>query len=173
MTLGTFFVAAPLLAAKPGKEERMEIKRETGEMKRDVTPSTRGKPSADDSQARSLAKVRELMEITDDDEWNVIAERVTRVGELRRDLATPASARGPVSVGDKNRRSASGRPEQDALRVAIVEKLPDAEIKSRLARMHDIHRQNEVKLAKAQDDLRAVLTIRQEAVAVMAGLLPP
>jgi hypothetical protein len=32
---------------------------------------------------------------------------------------------------------------------------------------------NEARLAKAQAELRAVLTVRQEAVAVLAGLLPP
>jgi hypothetical protein len=35
-----------------------------------------------------------------------------------------------------------------------------------------MRKDSEVKLAKAQEDLRAVLTVRQEAVAVMAGLLP-
>lgn len=37
----------------------------------------------------------------------------------------------------------------------------------------DVHRQNEAKVEKAEEELRAVLTARQEAVAVVAGLLPP
>ena len=32
--------------------------------------------------------------------------------------------------------------------------------------------QNDTKLAKAQEDLRAVLTVRQEATMVMMGMLP-
>jgi chaperonin cofactor prefoldin len=53
-----------------------------------------------------------------------------------------------------------------------VDKLPDAEIKSRLTRLRDSRKTNEEKLQKVQEELRAVLTVRQEAVAVMAGLLP-
>ena len=43
----------------------------------------------------------------------------------------------------------------------------------RLARVHEIYLRKEADLRKAQGELRAVLTIRQEAIAVMAGLLPP
>jgi Spy/CpxP family protein refolding chaperone len=63
-------------------------------------------------------------------------------------------------------------PELDALRSAATDNLPDAEIKARLARVRDVRKQNDEKLAKAQEDLRAVLTVRQEAVAVASGLLP-
>ena len=52
------------------------------------------------------------------------------------------------------------------------DKLPEAEIKSRLDRVREARKQNEAKLSKAQEDLRAVLSIRQEAVAVVFGLLP-
>lgn len=55
----------------------------------------------------------------------------------------------------------------------MKDKLPDAEIKSRLDRAHEVQQQKEAQLARAQADLRAVLTVRQEAVAVLAGLLPP
>jgi len=58
------------------------------------------------------------------------------------------------------------------LRAAITEKLPDAEVKSRLERLREVRKQNEAKVAKAQEELRAVLSVRQEAVAVMFGLLP-
>ena len=72
-----------------------------------------------------------------------------------------------------DRGDGGGRTEQDALRAALRDKLPDAEIKARQARVRDVQKQNEARLAKAQDELRAVLTVRQEAGAVMAGLLPP
>ena len=47
-----------------------------------------------------------------------------------------------------------------------------AEIKARLDRYREVRKENEARLAKAQDDLRAVLTVKQEAMAVMMGLLP-
>jgi hypothetical protein len=59
-----------------------------------------------------------------------------------------------------------------ALQSAIRDKLPDAEIKSRLDRVRETRKDNEAKLTKAQEELRALLTVRQEAVAVMYGMLP-
>ena len=50
--------------------------------------------------------------------------------------------------------------------------MPDAEIKARLERLRDVRKQNQAKLEKAQDDLRAVLSVKQEALAVMMGMLP-
>jgi adenosyl cobinamide kinase/adenosyl cobinamide phosphate guanylyltransferase len=72
-----------------------------------------------------------------------------------------------------SRSGPSAHPEQEALRLAVKDKLPDAEIKARLDRAHEVQQQKEAQLARAQADLRAVLTVRQEAVAVLAGLLPP
>jgi hypothetical protein len=53
--------------------------------------------------------------------------------------------------------------------VAVVRGPPAA---SRLDRLREVRKQNEAKLTKAQEDLRAVLSLRQEAIAVMFGLLP-
>ena len=58
-----------------------------------------------------------------------------------------------------------------ALGLAIQDKLPDAEIKSRLERLREKRREAEASLTKAQEELRAVLSIRQEAVAGMFGVL--
>ena len=114
--------------------------------------------SAADAEARQLAKLRDRLEVEDDAEWDVIARRITQVIEARRTKRTART---------------SGNPDYDALRSSVSDKLTDAEIKARLARVHQIYQQNEALLAKAQADLRAVLSIRQEAVAVMVGLLPP
>ena len=65
-----------------------------------------------------------------------------------------------------------GNSETAALSSAVRDKLPEAEIKARLDRVRQVRKENEVKLTKAQEELRAVLSIRQEAVAVVFGLLP-
>jgi hypothetical protein len=165
----TFCSALPA-QTKPNKAERRDLKLEAG-------AAGEGKPRAEDPQARILSKLREQLEVTDDEEWNVIAERIIKVGELRRGISSGGSSgRAAAAMTDKTKRSnrsTSGRPEQDSLRAALSDKLPDAEIKSRLARVHEAYVQEEARLAKAQEELRAVLTIRQEAVVVMAGLLPP
>lgn len=170
--------------AKPGKDEIRAIKRDgvaddTGgkPRKRDDTGDARAtKPSPADVQARGLERLREKLDVPDDTEWALITERMAKIDEIRRTLWTSAATvRGATPSADKGKRAAgsSGNPERDALRAAVSDNLPDAEIKSRLARAHEIHRQNEQRLAEAQANLRAILSIRQEAVAVMAGLLPP
>jgi ribosomal protein L13 len=114
------------------------------------------------------------MEIEDDAEWGVVSERIVLVSDLRKIVQSTGSRGSPGGKKESRAKTdGSSRSEQDALRAAVRDKLPDAEIKARLARAHEVYRQNEAKLTQAQSNLRAVLTVRQEAVAVMAGLLPP
>jgi hypothetical protein len=186
LILAVLFPVAWLAVAKPKKAEARELKREMGydapsakSSKREAnSDSTGGKPNSSDTESRVMSKLRERLEVTDDGEWAIIAERITRVEEVRRSLwAGSAGGRGGASFSEKSKRSSrpggSAHPEQDALRSAVGDKLPDAEIKVRLARAHEVFQQNEALLLKVQTELRAILTVRQEAVAVMAGLLPP
>ena len=139
-----------------------------------------------------LNMMRERLEITDDEEWKVISERVAKVSEIRRSTGGGMGGGpggmmgfrgGPPGGGGSDRggggdrgpgsgRGSSSNPEMNALQFAIRDKLPEAEIKNRLERVREMRRDNEAKLAKAQDELRAVLSVRQEAIAVMFGLLP-
>jgi hypothetical protein len=117
-----------------------------------------------------LSALKDQFGITDDSEWNVISQRVQAVIDLRR------GAGGGIRLnvggnGRGNRVGRGGSPELDALRVAVANNMPDDEIKSRLEHYREVRKENEEKLTKAQEDLRAVLTIRQEAIAVMVGLL--
>jgi hypothetical protein len=162
-------IPLPCFAAKPSKAERREMKLE----KADAAPA---KDVTESAPNRAASKLREQMGVADDAEWALISERLANIAELRRLVSGGPGLRSAVA-GEKIKGAArADRPaqlEQDALRMAVRDKLPDAEIKARLARAHDVHRQNEAKLEKAQEELRAVLTVRQEAVAVVAGLLPP
>ena len=62
-------------------------------------------------------------------------------------------------------------PEMEALRKAIEDKAPASEIKAKLAALRDARKKKEAELEKAQDELRQLLSARQEAVAVTLGLL--
>lgn len=139
-----------------------------------------------------LAGLRERLGIEDDDEWSVISERVAKVLELRRTAAETASGffrggppGGSTAGGTRgappnmaqapmrgSRGLSGGSPEVQSLQTAVRDSLPDAEIKLRMARLRDVRQMNELKLQKAQEELRAVLTVRQEAMAVLFGLLP-
>jgi Spy/CpxP family protein refolding chaperone len=58
-----------------------------------------------------------------------------------------------------------------ALQKAIDDKAPTAEIKAKLKAVQDEAKANQAKLKAAQEDLRSVLTPRQEAIATLRGLL--
>ncbi|MEY2880646.1 MAG: hypothetical protein RLZZ15_3026, partial [Verrucomicrobiota bacterium] len=178
-------IVPDVVAAKGGKAEMRAAMREGDPdavpakgAKRDDSENSRPAKSAAASESggdsRQLARLRERLGVTDDAEWAVIAARIANVEEQRRALASGPAARAPAAAADKNRRGAkSARPELDALRSAVADDFPEAEIRARLARAHEVHEQNEARLRRAHAELRAVLSIRQEAIAVMAGLLPP
>ena len=147
-----------------------------------------GNFSPEEIQARITANLKEQFGVKSDDEWNLIMERVTKV----RDLLAASGGRGGMNMralmggfggqGGQNgqggrgnrqgRMGATSNPEVDALQSAVTDQAPDAEIKARLERLREVRKENEAKLTKAQEDLRAVLSVRQEAAAVLAGLLP-
>ena len=180
------FSASGLAAPKPAKSELRKAERNASTDATDAKVSKREEKlaakaagtDAADAESPILTRLRKRLEVTDDAEWAVIAARITKVEELRRPVAPAGNgARDLAATGDKVKRNAragaSANPEFDALRAAVVDQSTDAEIKARLARAHEVYQQREAQLEKAQADLRAVLTVRQEAVVVMFGLLPP
>ncbi len=148
-----------------------------------------------------LSSLRERFGVTSDEEWGVISERMTKVMEARRSMgggtASPFLGGGRPPGGGGTDRGAGGTggggdratggdrgtggapggfrgtrsPETEALTRAVADKLPDAEIKARITKLRETRKANEAKLEKAQDELRAVLSVRQEAQAVLMGLL--
>jgi hypothetical protein len=165
-----------LLAQAPGDQNRDQRKRGDG------SQGDRGNMNPQDMQARMLTALRERLEITDDEEWKVISERLLKLNELRRSVSGGMfGGRGgpPGGGGDRGsdrgggqRPGSTSNPELTALSSAVRDKLPDAEVKTRLVRLREVRKENELKLTKAQEELRAVLSVRQEAVAVIFGLLP-
>lgn len=187
----TATVAALIFAAGTSLFAQDDRRRRGGDSTNGGGGSDRGGGRGDfnpqDMQARLLSGMRERFGVTNDEEWGVISDRITKVMDLRRSsMGSMAGGmffgRGGPGGGDsrgggsdrgstsRTSRSGSGN-DVAALQAAIQDKLPDAEIKARLDRVREQRKENEAKLAKAQEELRAVLTVRQEAVAVLAGLL--
>ena len=75
---------------------------------------------------------------------------------------------GPGGPGGFGREA---NPELDALRKALDSKASAVEIKAKLADLRASRKKKKAKLAKAQDELRDILSARQEAIAVTLGLL--
>src|SRR2546425_7699229 len=112
--------------------------------------------------------------------WKVRGERVGKVVDARRGVGFGGFGRGfgrpprgDGNEGDQGRRrggfGGEPSPEAEALQKAIEAKASADEIKSKLAKFREARKDKEAKLAKAQDDLRKVLSVRQEASAVLAG----
>ena len=143
----------------------------------------RGNFDPAEMQARMLSSIRERLEVTDEEEWKLISARLLKVSELRRASGggmgfggrggpPPGGGGGSDQRGSSRGTRGGGSPEMELLSSALRDKMPDAEIKMRLDRLREARKANEAALAKAQEELRQVLSVRQEAVAVMFGLLP-
>jgi hypothetical protein len=127
---------------------------------------------------RIAQAIRDALGVTKDDEWAVIEPRLTKVTGLQR--AANASAFQVFRALDGREDGRAGRrffgaamsPETSALVDALRNQAPDAEIQARLAQLRATRKQASTQLAQAQEDLRSVLSVRQEAIAAAAGLLP-
>ncbi|HEY4256708.1 MAG TPA: hypothetical protein VGM66_05800 [Candidatus Udaeobacter sp.] len=159
--------APPTAATPPAAGDTPAATLDNGQAPR----QRRANLSPADYQARMMNRLRERLEITDDAEWQLISERIAKVTELRRS-AFAGAMRVRGGAGGNGPNAGQANPEQDALVSAVTDKLPDAEIKARLERLRAARKISEAKLDQAREDLRAVLTIRQEAIMVLAGILP-
>ncbi|MFM8359454.1 MAG: hypothetical protein ACKOET_12975, partial [Verrucomicrobiota bacterium] len=131
---------------------------------------------------RMMERYREQLGVKDDAEWKLISERIEKVNEVRRDtlrggLGMMFGGRGgpggPGGPGGGGGRGWGGEPnpDADALQKAIEANAPADEIKAKLAKYRASVKARDEKLAKAQDDLKEVLSLKQEAQAVLMGLL--
>ena len=142
---------------------------------------------------RMMDRVREQLEVKSDDEWKIISERVEKVMTARRDAAGMGGMGaffgrggggrrdgqggggngGAERGGGERRRGMFGEEPQEAkdLRAALEAKASPEEVKAKLEKYRAYKKKKEAELADAQGKLKEVLNARQEANAVMAGLL--
>lgn len=147
-------------------------------------------------QQRRMDALKEQMEVKDDSEWNAIKPLIQKVMDSQRAVFADrmrgamrgfgggrgGGAGGPGGGGDNGgdnggrRRGGGGfggepSPEAQALERAVESKASASETKAALTKYMEARKAKEADLTKAQDDLRKVLTVRQEAVATVNGLL--
>lgn len=131
-------------------------------------------------QQRIMSNFREQLAVTNDDEWGVIQDRLQKVLRLKMDAMMSGGAgmwggmRRPGGNGPGFRAFqalSQPDPSADSLRNAIDNAAPNAQVKAALEKFRDSRKQKQAELAKAQEDLRSVLTVRQEAALVLAGML--
>jgi predicted Holliday junction resolvase-like endonuclease len=142
----------------------------------------RGNFDPEQMRQRMMERVKEQMEVKNDDEWKVLEPLVQKVMDTRRDVQMGGMGRmfgrggrgGGGDQGDQgNRRRFGPEPsaEETALEKAIDAKASKEELKSAMAKYREARKAKEAKLQAAQDDLRKVLTVRQEAIAMSNGWL--
>jgi hypothetical protein len=136
-------------------------------------------------QQRMMERTKEMLEVTNDDEWKAIEPRVQKVRELQRDafsgMGRGMFGRGPrpgdnPPSGDQGQQRRGGmfgtpNPDADALQKAIDAKAPKAELKAALEKYAASRKAKQAEMEKAQAALRELLTPRQEAIATLNGLL--
>jgi hypothetical protein len=147
-----------------------------------------GRGNFDPAQMKQnrLDNMREEMEIKDDAEWGAIETKLSKAYDARASMMGLVM-RGAFGRGRRPNNNGNGddqgqrprrppmfgepSPALEALQKAIDDKAPSAEIKTKLAAYRADVKDREAKFLAAQEDLRSVLTARQEAIATVNGLL--
>lgn len=134
-------------------------------------------------QQHMMDRIRDQLGFTNDTDWSAVQPLVQKVMDARRDVGFGNGMR--MMFGGRNRggdQNGGGRrfggmfggtpsPEAQALQSAIDANAPDAQVKDLLDKYRASQKAKEDKLKAAQENLRAVLTIKQEATATLLGLL--
>jgi hypothetical protein len=137
-------------------------------------------------QQRMVDNARDSLGFTNDTDWSAVEPLVQKVVAAQFDAR---SGQGRGGFGGRNRGGQGGQaaqggqggqgggrfgqpsPEADALRKAIDDNAPASQVKDLLAKYKAVQKAKQAKLEAAQADLKKVLTTKQEAEAVLAGLV--
>jgi hypothetical protein len=148
------------------------------------TASAQDSERAEQRRQEQMTRYREMMDVKSDADWKGKIEPLVAKVQTAQRAATSmrgfggfgggrGGAGGGGQGGQGGNRNPFGQPnpEFEALQKAITDKAPADEIKAKLAKYREVRKEKEAALEKAQDELRKALTPKQEAGAVVAGLL--
>ena len=131
-------------------------------------------------QQRVIDNLRDQLAVTNDTDWNVIEPKLTKLtqgamdsmmSQMREMMAGMMGGGGPGGAGGGMLDIGAPDPDAEALQKLLDAHAPIAQIRTALAKYNDSRKQKQADLEKAQADLRSVLTTRQEAILVLAGVL--
>jgi len=152
----------------------------------------RGNFDPAEMRQRMMDNYRERLEIKGDDDWKAIQPLIEKVADARREVGFGGGGfafgrggggrrGGGNADAQPNGSNQGGRrggfrggelsPEAEELQKAIDSNASKDELKAKLAKYREARKDKEAKLAKAQEDLKKVLSVKQEAAAVLMGLL--
>ena len=144
----------------------------------------RGNWDPEQMRQRMMERYREQLGVKDDAEWSLIEARIKKINDARPGLGRGfggfggpggpgGGPGGPGGPGGRQGRGGFGQPnpEAEALQTALDSGGSAEDIKAKLATYRASAKQKEAQLEKAQDELRQLLSVKQEARAVLMGLL--
>ncbi|MFM7805319.1 MAG: hypothetical protein ACKPGK_12595 [Verrucomicrobiota bacterium] len=146
----------------------------------------RGNWDPEQMRQRVMERIREQLAIKDDAEWGLIEARIKKINDSRMGMSRgfggfgggsgggPGGPGGPGGQGGSRQgRGGFGQlnPDAEALQTALDSGASADDVKAKLATYRASTKQKEAQLEKAQDELRALLSVKQEARAVLLGLL--
>jgi Spy/CpxP family protein refolding chaperone len=165
--------ASPVIAFAQDNNQPGGERRERGE---------RGNFNPEEFRQRMAQRMKETLKVTDD-EWAVLQPMVEKVTNAQRNAMGGFGGfggrgdRGPGGPGGDGNRGGgtSDRPgsaERAALRTALESDSTSAEdIKAKLEAVREVRKKQAAELAAAREELKKVVTVRQEAVLVSMGIL--
>jgi hypothetical protein len=122
-----------------------------------------------------MDRYKEDLGFTNDTEWAAVEPLVQKVSEARMEAMRGGfggfGRRGGGGGGGGGAFGGQTDPDREALQQAIDNNAPAAQIKTLLDKYRASAKAKQAKLESAQADLKKVLTQKQEAAAVLAGLL--
>jgi hypothetical protein len=172
---GQVVLAQDTTSKEASSDTKSEVKQESSTETNQARQERRGdRPRGDRQRPRREFDPSRMMErmmerykeelACSEEEWKAIEPLMKNVAEARMNTRM-------FGFGWRGGPSSSN-PETDALREAVdSEKSSVEDIKAKLKALRDVKKKNEEKLSKAQDELRKVLTVKQEAKMVLIGVL--
>ncbi|MEY3547389.1 MAG: hypothetical protein RLZZ313_1751 [Verrucomicrobiota bacterium] len=150
----------------------------------------RGNWDPEQMRQRMMERVREQLAVKDDAEWSVIESRIKKINDSRSGMGrgfggpgggpggpggqgAPGGQGGQGGPGGRQGRGGFGQanPDAEVLQSALDSGASADDIKVKLTAYRAAAKVKEVQLEKAQDELRQLLSVKQEARAVLLGLL--
>jgi hypothetical protein len=139
-------------------------------------------------QQRFMERVHDDLGYTNETQWSAVQPLVQKVFDAQRDARSGgmgrmfrgnrggnggngANANANAGGGGRGGFGGTPSPEAEALQKAIDDNAPTAQIKTALAKYQTSQKAKQAKLVTAQENLRKVLTTKQEAQATLLGLL--
>lgn len=126
--------------------------------------------------------MRQQLGVNNDDEWNAIEPRLEKVVKLKMEERTTGISSmmggmmggrggGGGAMAGVNALAGDPDPAVDALQKAVDNNAPAAEVKAAMAKVREARQQKRQALLKAQQDLKDILSTRQEATLLLMGQL--